>query len=88
LDKAPDTTWTNAYTDLAAVLKDFVTPKAETILTWTGTEEGSGAKAFYEAECNKAGGAPVAAPVAPPKQPEEKKAAPAQPKAAGAPKVK
>lgn len=84
----PDTNWTNAYTDLAAVLKDFVTPKAETILVWTGTEESSGARAFYEAECKKAGGTPAAATAAPPKVEEKKQVPTPQQKPAGEKKVK
>ena len=53
-DKEAHTNWTNAYTNLATAIKDFIIPKKENILSWTGTEDGAGAKAFYEAECNSA----------------------------------
>ena len=87
-DKPLDNAWTNAFTDCATTLKDFVCERADTILNWTGAEDGAGAKAFYEAQCN-AGGA--TAPSAAPAQEEKKepaKAAPAKPTGPVAKKVK
>ena len=88
-NKENDIKWTNAFTDLATALKDFIVARAETILEWTGKEDGAGAAAFYEGQCKS--GAPAAtttaaAPV------EEKKSVPtpaAKPvAAAGAKKVR
>ena len=64
-DKEAHTKWTNAYTDLASAIKDFIIPKKENILSWTGTEDGAGAKAFYEAECNSASTASSSGPAKP-----------------------
>jgi hypothetical protein len=72
--KALDDAWTNAFTACATALKDFVVERRDTILNWNGSEDGAGAKAFYEAACKSAGGASPAPTTAP--AVEEKKTAP------------
>jgi len=85
--KPLDDAWTNAFTACATALKDFVIERRDTILNWNGSEDGAGAKAFYEAAVKSAGGATAAAPTTAPAA-EEKKTAPAPVKAAAGAPVK
>lgn len=57
-----DTNWINALTELSGALKDFIIPRAETILNWTGNEDSAGAKAFFESQCSAGSSVPQATP--------------------------
>lgn len=47
LDKELDTKWFEAYKDLCEAQFNFVVSRKDTITKWTGTEDASGAAAFF-----------------------------------------
>ena len=48
LDKAPDTTWFNAYKDLNAAILAFVLKRVDSISRWSGKEAATGAEAYFK----------------------------------------